>query len=195
MPAGATNNDSIIWAMDWLPTISSFAGIDIDKDFFDGENVGDILTGESNRSRSTPLLWKVPHFNINSKVVILYEDYKLHMWKATKNNKKQRMELYNLKEDPGEEFDLQEEYPEIANALAETMFDWEDQLPKVYVKGNEDPLPFNSATKPYVPQPPILPGLKLSPTSTAAPTTKPTDFASNDWAQYLFLNRNRDGDD
>lgn len=196
VPAGVTNDDSVIWAMDWLPTLASIAGIDIDATRFDGENVQDILTGESNRSRAAPLLWKVPHFNINSKMVIMYDDYKLHMWKATKN-RKERMELYDIKDDPEEEFDLHRLYPEVANSLGVTLFSWEDQLPPKYANGKDDPLPFNSEAKPYAAQPPVLLGLKILPKVLASPTLSPTaeptkEKTSNDWMDFLFLNGNGD---
>mmetsp|Transcript_37422 Transcript_37422/g.76171 ORF Transcript_37422/g.76171 Transcript_37422/m.76171 type:complete len:383 (-) Transcript_37422:291-1439(-) len=198
VPAGVTNSESVIWAMDWLPTLASIAGVDIDATRFDGENVADILTGESNRSRAGPLLWKVPHFNINSKMVIMYDDYKLHMWKATKN-RKERMELYHIKDDPEEEFDLHRQYPEVANSLGVTLFAWEDQLPPKYAKGKDDPLPFNPDTKPYAAQPPILdpPGVLKLPKEWASPTSSPTaepteEKTSNDWMDFIVLDGNGD---
>jgi len=181
IPAGATS-DSVVWAMDWLPTVASMAGISIDGSRFDGEDVTDILTQESGRSRTNPLVWKFPHKNIDSKMVMLYDDWKLHMWKATGGKASHRMLLYNLKEDPGEDYDLHDERADIAHTLSKAIIEWESHLPKKYAIKRDSPIPFDLSANPYVAKPPYVlhdsvpeeePAV-ATPEPTATPTIEPT---------------------
>ena len=182
VPAGVTS-DSVVWAMDWLPTVASMAGITIDESRFEGEDVTDIFTGTSERSRYNPLVWKFPHKNIDSKMVMLYDDWKFHMWKATGDKKEHKVLLYDLKEDPGEDYDLHEERADIAFTLSKAMIEWETHLPMEYAMKNDDPLPFGVSANPYIVKPPFVLQESNSedeyavatPDPTAAPTTSPTN--------------------
>ena len=182
VPAGVTS-DSVVWAMDWLPTVASMAGITIDESRFEGEDVTDIFTGTSDRSRYNPLVWKFPHKNIDSKMVMLYDDWKFHMWKATGDKKEHKVLLYDLKEDPGEDYDLHEERADIAFTLSKAMIEWETHLPMEYAMKNDDPLPFDVSANPYIVKPPFVLQESNSeeeyavatPDPTATPTTLPTD--------------------
>ena len=182
VPAGVTS-DSVVWAMDWLPTVASMAGITIDESRFEGEDVTDIFTGTSDRSRHNPLVWKFPHKNIDSKMVMLYDDWKLHMWKATGDKKEHKVLLYDLNEDPGEDYDLHEERADIAFTLSKAMIEWETHLPMEYAMKNDDPLPFDVSANPYIVKPPFVLQESSSeeeyavatPDPTTTPTTSPTD--------------------
>jgi arylsulfatase A-like enzyme len=98
--------------MDYYTTMLHIAGIEHQK--HDGENLYPLLTGESNLPRDE-LFWHFPHYHGsawkpgsalrkgNWKLVVHYED--------------ERTELFNLANDPGEETDVFEKFPEKTEEL------------------------------------------------------------------------------
>ncbi|MDA9981485.1 sulfatase-like hydrolase/transferase [Gammaproteobacteria bacterium] len=113
VPAGNVNTTSITSALDWLPTLASIVGVSYDKDMFEGEDVSDIWKG-SKMSRKNLLFW--------SNSAILQGDWKMH-------EREKEISLYNLSENPEEDVDLADKYPEIVEKLKKKMDEWGSTLP------------------------------------------------------------------
>mmetsp|Transcript_24045 Transcript_24045/g.52063 ORF Transcript_24045/g.52063 Transcript_24045/m.52063 type:complete len:693 (+) Transcript_24045:340-2418(+) len=152
IPAGKVNDKSIVSALDWLPTICNLAGVSIDRDMFDGENVADIWLGEKQRSRKDPLFWKFSRES--SERAVVYGKWKLFA------SRQGRFSLHELDHDSAESEDLTEKVPEIASEMKQSLLKWEQSLPSQYCnmkQGCETPIPFDGSSRPiYVGPPQIL---------------------------------------
>jgi N-acetylgalactosamine-6-sulfatase len=113
VPAGNVNTTSITSALDWLPSLASIAGVSYDKDMFEGEDVSDIWKG-SKRSRKNPLFWH--------NGAILQGDWKMH-------KQGEKISLYNLSDNPEEDVNLADKYPEILEKLKKKLDEWCSTLP------------------------------------------------------------------
>ena len=152
IPEGKVNDASIVSALDWLPTISRLAGVPIDGDRFDGEDVSKIWLGEQNFARKGPLFWK---FNREeSDRAMIYGNWKLFASRQGDFN------LYELDEDSAESEDRIDDEPAVAQEMKEALLTWESMLPSQYCNfknGCETPLPFDGSVRPtYVGPPKIL---------------------------------------
>ncbi len=119
IPAGIVNTTSITSALDWLPTLAAIAGVPYDKDMFEGEDVSDIWKG-SKRSRRNPLFWS--RILATKPIAMLQGDWKIH-------RRKNEVSLYHLSDDPEENIDLAEKYPEIVLKLEKKLDEWGGTLP------------------------------------------------------------------
>ena len=152
IPEGKVNDASIVSALDWLPTISRLAGVPIDGNRFDGEDVSKIWLGEHNVARKGPLFWK---FNRQeSDRAMIYGNWKLFASRQGGFN------LYELDEDSAESEDRIDDEPAIAQEMKEALLTWESMLPSQYCNlktGCETPLPFDGSVRPtYIGPPKIL---------------------------------------
>lgn len=130
VPAGKVDDDSVVAAVDFLPTLCTLAGVAVPEGHaLDGEDVGDILLGKS-RARRTPLMWEWRFrifgepFHRSPMLAIREGDWKLLM-----NPDRSRVELYNLPEDPTQWNNRQAQHPEIVERLAEKVLAWQKMLP------------------------------------------------------------------
>ena len=118
VPAGKVNVGSVTSALDWLPTLATIAGIDYDRGMFEGEDVSDIWKG-TDRSRKNPLFWGSIRRGV---MQMLQGDWKIHNWKG-------KISLYNLSDNPQEDVDLADRYPDIVVKLKKKLDEWASTLP------------------------------------------------------------------
>jgi N-acetylgalactosamine-6-sulfatase len=131
VPAGRVDNNSVLTAVDFLPTLSKLAAVEVPAQWkLDGEDVGDILLGRF-RPRTMPILWEW-RFNIagdvlnRSPILAIREgDFKLLL-----NPDRSRTELYNIPRDPSELHNLAQDHPEIVERLAKQVLAWQKALPE-----------------------------------------------------------------
>jgi N-acetylgalactosamine-6-sulfatase len=131
VPAGRVDNNSVLTAVDFLPTLSKLAAVEVPAQWkLDGEDVGDIFFGRS-RARIMPILWEW-RFNIagdvlnRSPILAIREgDFKLLI-----NPDRSRLELYNIPRDPSELHNLAQDHPEIVERLAKQVLAWQQTLPE-----------------------------------------------------------------
>jgi arylsulfatase A-like enzyme len=131
VPAGRVDNNSVLTAVDFLPTLSKLAAVEVPAQWkLDGEDVGDIFFGRS-RARIMPILWEW-RFNIagdvlnRSPILAIREgDFKLLI-----NPDRSRTELYNIPRDPSELDNLAQDHPEIVERLAKQVLAWQKTLPE-----------------------------------------------------------------
>jgi arylsulfatase A-like enzyme len=95
----------------------------------DGEDVGDILRGQS-RPRRAPLMWNWRFriagevFHHSPMLAIRDGDYKLLM-----NPDKSRVELYDIPHDPTQLSNIADKHPEVVARLSERVLAWNKTLP------------------------------------------------------------------
>ncbi len=117
--AGRVSDEPVI-QLDVLPTALAVSGGNPPYGkVLDGVNLLPLLTGEKESLDRDALYWR-----FGSQYAIRKGDWKLV--KAIKTQDKPM--LVNLKNDPGERFDLTEEYPEIAKELQEMWNEWNSQM-------------------------------------------------------------------
>ncbi len=132
IPAGVTNNTTIVHATDLFPTFCDLADIKSPDVAFDGEAMSDVLLGKSERQRSKPLFWEYgSEFDIkpgNPR----YRSPRLAMrdnqWKLLMNDDGSGKELYNLESDHAETKNVAEKHPEIVERMAEQLKEWKEGL-------------------------------------------------------------------
>jgi arylsulfatase A-like enzyme len=110
--------------MDYLPTLCSLVGIEIDPAEFEGENMADVWTG-SERQRGTPLFWRTSSGNANPSM--LNGNWKLHRRGGS-------YLLYDLSTDEKELNDVAQKYPKVLEYMTNQMEEWAATLPTSYMK-------------------------------------------------------------
>ncbi len=110
-PEGEKDNTTIIQGVDWLPTIASICNVELPKSTFDGIDVKSAFYGKGNQ-RENPLFWSEKD---NS--VILKDNWKGVLMKND-------FALYDIVNDPSEEFNLKISKPDLANKMEESLKNW-----------------------------------------------------------------------
>jgi len=128
--AGRVDRESVISAIDWLPTVCKLAGADVPNIRPDGEDVSDILRGKT-RPRRTPIFWEwrggiSGNQNYRPPSLAIREG----KWKLLVNPDATRQELYDIPADAGEQKNLAQTHPAIANRLTEKLLAWKKTIPK-----------------------------------------------------------------
>ena len=129
--AGKTDNQSVMSAVDLLPTFCELAGKKLPKDYqLDGESFASIFKNVPFK-RSKPMFWEW-RFPVNrpskpnSWVTSAVRDGD---WKLLADEKRQRIELYNIAEDRFEINNLAEQNSAKAGELLAMWDEWKSQLP------------------------------------------------------------------
>ena len=115
----AVNTNSVISAADYLPTVCAAAGIALPPDMvLDGENMLDVITGASGRSRTEPLLWHMP----DGHPVLAIRDGDFKVLVSTAG----AVDLYDMVRDPEERTNLVADaaYLPVAQQMTDCLLDW-----------------------------------------------------------------------
>jgi len=134
--AGATNNTSLISAVDLLPTFCEIAGVVVPPSYIpDGTSQVAALTGNdpAEVKRTKPLFWKMhsrwpaskskPNHWVSWAVVD-------QNWKLVSNHDMSHTELYDLSSDAFEKQNLAKSKPELVKQLLGKLVSWKDTLPE-----------------------------------------------------------------
>ncbi len=127
--AGRTDDDTVIWGADMLPTLLGIAGVDAQAGAaFDGENMSQALLSGQSQTRTTPLFWNMNrgtedrHVNPNPAGAGAngQEAFAIRSgnWKLLLNADGTAPELYNLANDVGETNNLATSQPAVVQDLA-----------------------------------------------------------------------------
>lgn len=137
-------SEALVTSEDFFPTIMEAAGVSYSKENLDGYSLLPILKGTGTIDR-TALYFHYPHYHHLGYMpsgAIRQGDYKLIEWfEETLTNTGTQVNLYNLKDDIGEEHDLAGEMPEKAAEMRNELHDWQNRLKvqKMTVNPNYDP--------------------------------------------------------
>ncbi|NQX01451.1 sulfatase-like hydrolase/transferase, partial [bacterium] len=121
---GSVNHGQTI-STDYYPTILQMLGLPLrPAQHLDGESIVPLLKGAKLPER--PLFWHYPHYSNQGSPphgAVRVGDFKLIEWYEDMN-----VELYDLKNDLGEQHDLANENPAKAAELASRLHDWRQQV-------------------------------------------------------------------
>lgn len=129
-PAGLKNDTTVLTAVDLLPTFCAVAGVTPPADAQgDGENLLPALKGQSVQ-RTRPIYWRNKGDKKNPD---FWPDLAVRDgdWKLVMTDDGQRLELYNLRTDRGEDpaRNQAKAHHEIAARLAKLVLEWNATLP------------------------------------------------------------------
>jgi arylsulfatase A-like enzyme len=134
VPAGRVDEESVVAAVDMLPTVCKLASATLPSDSkLDGEDASGVLFGRS-ADRQRPLFWEYGR-NDTSFAYPKGRDRSPNLavrdgrWKLLVNSTGEGSELYDLEADPQETTNLVEKQPDVASRLRESVLTWRKSLP------------------------------------------------------------------
>lgn len=128
---GTINRSSVFCAIDLVPSLLNLAGVPADAPF-DGENISDVLIGNSKQSRTAPIFFRRPPDRKSFYGINNLPDFAMRsgQWKLLCDYGGKKPFLYDLEKDPGEKVDLALRHPEIVDRLTQAVLTWNTSLPK-----------------------------------------------------------------
>ena len=128
VPEGISDVNSVMTAVDLLPTFLDIAGVKLPENFNpDGESVVSALKGEGfKRTKNIYWEWKGGISKEYTWPSIGIRDGK---WKLITNKELQRTELYNIENDWAESKDMAADYPGVVKELTKKLDAWKASLP------------------------------------------------------------------
>ena len=119
-----TQSETMVISNDFFPTLLNLVGLTVpDSLQIDGTDLSPVLRGESNLPERNTLYWHFPHYWWGTKVspysIIRQDDWKLIRWYESGT-----VELYNLKDDLSESYNLATDHPDIVQQLSESLDNW-----------------------------------------------------------------------
>jgi len=142
IPKDAVNENAIVGAVDFLPTVCKLCGIALPKDLrLDGEDVSAAFRGAA-AGRKGPLFWEYGRKPPSDRKGFRPFPYPAELgakspnlairdgnWKLLVNADGGSVELYDLATDREETTNLAEARPEVTRRLRETVLQWRKGLP------------------------------------------------------------------
>jgi arylsulfatase A-like enzyme len=116
-----SENDTPVNGIDWYPTLLELCGIKVPSNQkIDGVSLVPLLKGKKIENR--PLFWHYPHYGNQGgePSSIIMED----KWKLIFYHEDERLELYNLHEDEGEQEDLSSKEPQRTLDMKNKLNSW-----------------------------------------------------------------------
>ena len=129
--AGRVDKESVLAAVDFLPTVCGLAGVAVPKELQpDGEDVGDILV-RGPRPRRRPIFWEW-RFGVAGNRT--YKPPQLAIregkWKLFTSPRGGKAELYDIPADPEERSNIAAEHTEVVAQLKKKLLAWKATLPE-----------------------------------------------------------------
>jgi arylsulfatase A-like enzyme len=135
--AGSVSSEPVI-STDFFPTISGLADISPEANLFpDGRSLLPVFKGESLQRQA--LYWHYPHYHGSAwtpGAAVRAGD-----WKLIEFYDKEKVELYNLRRDPGERTDLASDEPEKKRELLGLLRGWQKEIGAKMPRPNPDRKP------------------------------------------------------
>ncbi|MDF1515106.1 MAG: sulfatase-like hydrolase/transferase [Anaerolineae bacterium] len=130
-PMGKVDNVTPLSTVDLLPTFCALAGVSLPDDIqLDGEAMDDVFKGAA-RQRTKPLMWEwrfhVFGYCINRSPILAI---RRENWKLLLNPERDRIELYDIPNDPMELNNVADFHPDIVDRLSEEVLRWQTTLPE-----------------------------------------------------------------
>jgi arylsulfatase A-like enzyme len=110
---------------DYFPTIAEIAGARLPEGGLDGTSIVPLLRGSRSLKRDT-LYWHYPHYNLHQALVPLRPSGAIRKgdFKLIEQYEDGSLELYNLRSDIGERFNLAYSHPQKAEELRNDLHAW-----------------------------------------------------------------------
>jgi arylsulfatase A-like enzyme len=135
IPAGATNDETVMAAIDLSPTLASLVGVPFDRDFLDGEDLADALLGQPIR-RSSPLYWEYGVYGSIEPGKPEHVSPQLAMrddaWKLLCNPDGTNLKLFNLRTDIGEARNLASVRADVVARMQPRLLAWWEEMNAYY---------------------------------------------------------------
>jgi arylsulfatase A-like enzyme len=133
IPAGVTNDSTVMHAADLFPTLCRLAGVALPQMDFDGEDMSKALRGEG-QQRTKPVFWEYGRDDSymkpgNPRFVSPNLAMREGQWKLLVNDDGTQLGLYNLLKDHAETNNVAEKYPAIAKQMRQQLLEWRRTLP------------------------------------------------------------------
>ena len=128
--AGRDDKASLLTAVDFLPTVAKLIGAELPEEIqLDGEDVSDILLGESH-PRKRPILWEW-RFSVGGNPAYNPPGLAIrdNQWKLLVDPDGKRAELYRPVDDPEERHNLADQHPDVVDRLKSIVLQWQRTLP------------------------------------------------------------------
>lgn len=132
--AGATCDEPVILT-DMFNTLLAAAKIPQPADVTDGRDLAPLLKNPASKLERDALFFHYPHYYATTTPA---SAVRARDWKLLEYFEDNRVELYNLRDDPGEQRDLAKEMPDKANALREQLHAWRDSVRAALPTQNPD---------------------------------------------------------
>jgi N-acetylgalactosamine-6-sulfatase len=128
VPAGKTDRDSVLTAVDMVPTFMELAGKELPEGYEpDGVSMVSALKGEE-FERNKPIFWEWRAARSHP-IIWPYVGVRAGKWKLLYNPELKKAELYNIEEDWAETTDVSSQYPEVVKELTQEILAWKETLP------------------------------------------------------------------
>ena len=134
IPKGRVDNQSVLSAIDLLPTLVSLAGKKKGSAPAEGENRTSVLLGNAS-ARKTPLFWEYGRNNESFRYPAGRDKspnlaMRSGPWKLLVNADGSGSELYNLAADPAEQTDVAAQHAKVVNDMRSKLLAWRAGLVK-----------------------------------------------------------------
>lgn len=130
---GTVNQQSIIAAIDLLPSMLSIAKIEVSNVRFDGENMASVLLGHSHASRTKPIFWRRPpdRKTVSRALPERLPDLAMRdgNWKFLCDYDGSQPQLYELTKDRGENTNVAGQHPDLVRQMSKSLLTWHQSLP------------------------------------------------------------------
>lgn len=128
IPAGQVDRDSVITAVDLLPTFLELAGVATPEGYVgDGVDISAALQGDP-FTREKPIFWEWAPAR-EHEILWPHRGIRTGKWKLLLNEKLGEAELYNIETDWAESNDMSSEFPELVDQLSGEIKRWAATLP------------------------------------------------------------------
>lgn len=128
VPAGRADTESIVTAVDLLPTFAEAAGAKLPQGYkSDGQSVLSLLKGGTSK-REKPMFWEWRYGKDTGKKSMLA--VREGSWKLFVHQDNDSVELYNVMLDRNETMDVSDLHPERVNAMKALALEWKGTLPE-----------------------------------------------------------------
>lgn len=131
IPVGVKNDKSVVCMVDLFPSLCKIAGAEIPANYpLDGIDMSDVITGQSDRERTTPLFWefgKTKADRVSPHIAVREGE-----WKLLVNADGSRTELYNMTTDFNEKHNVASANPAITERLKKAAIDWFNEAYREY---------------------------------------------------------------
>ncbi|MGJ8561373.1 MAG: sulfatase-like hydrolase/transferase [Litorimonas sp.] len=129
VPAGRADTESIVTAVDLLPTFAEISGATLPSDYVsDGQSVVDLLLGGS-VTREKPMFWEWRYgIDTNRPSLLAVRE---GPWKLFVHRDVDSVELYNVMRDRAETMNVAADYPEMVARMKALALEWKATLPEI----------------------------------------------------------------